>query len=293
MAFALRPREWFNLAKRHGWWQYLLHDDFYDEDGTAYQAEQDVEIPEQHPAPTLAEVRDDCDTLLDFTVARWHFSQDISVAWRSLNQSDVLRTIERRYAIVDNMDIQGTMLDVAACALAETGREFVSAAWNDFRKPGQLGSLAQASAACLAFEDGFSRVANALSDMDAKMRRENMYALSYFHVCETLDWIESNVLSPVTEEWGRLAAASRFNWGRAVSWLDAGRLVSLVALDALAAIVRPQSPLLRDYGPQLEDKPDQAAFEAVISQYVEHDPAPRVNKTVRFLVEHSDLLTLQ
>lgn len=25
-ARALRPVEWYNLAKRHGWWQFLLHD---------------------------------------------------------------------------------------------------------------------------------------------------------------------------------------------------------------------------------------------------------------------------
>jgi hypothetical protein len=31
LARALRPLEWYNLAKRHGWFTYLLHDDFYDE----------------------------------------------------------------------------------------------------------------------------------------------------------------------------------------------------------------------------------------------------------------------
>src|SRR5258707_12116757 len=29
------PLEWFNLAAKHGWRKYLLHDDFYDQDGTA------------------------------------------------------------------------------------------------------------------------------------------------------------------------------------------------------------------------------------------------------------------
>jgi hypothetical protein len=27
----LRPAEWYSLARRHGWRQHLLHDDFYDE----------------------------------------------------------------------------------------------------------------------------------------------------------------------------------------------------------------------------------------------------------------------
>ena len=53
-ARALRPFEWYNLAKRHGWYQFLLHDDFYDEDGTASQPEDGVECPGDFSAPSLA-----------------------------------------------------------------------------------------------------------------------------------------------------------------------------------------------------------------------------------------------
>ena len=293
MARALRPLEWFNLAKRHGWWQFLLHDDFYDEDGTAYQAEQEVEAPEQHPAPTLDDVCNDPNALLDFTVTQWHFRPDVARAWQALDQAEVLRTIEERYAIAGDIDIRAAMLDVAACSLAKTGGDFVAAAWDDFCQPRQLGTLAQASAACLPYDDGFARVVTALSRFDEKTRRDSMYALSYFHSRDTLDWIESNVASPVTEDWGRLAAASRFNWGRAASWFDTGRLVSLVALDALAAIVRPQSPLLRDYGPQLEDKPGLAVFRETLQTYLERDGVPRVKKRVEFLFQNSAMLTSQ
>ena len=293
MALALRPVEWFNLAKRHGWWQFLLHDDFYDEDGTAHQAKQEIEAPEQHLASTLNDVRGDPNALLDSTITQWHLRPDVATAWQALDQAEVLRTIEQRYATADDIDIQGMMLDVAACSLAETGADFVAAAWNDLCQPRQLGSLAQASAACLPYDVGFARVVNALSTYDESARRDTMYALSYFHCRDTLDWIESNVASPVTEDWGRLAAASRFNWGRAVSWLDTGRLVSLVALDALAAIVRPQSPLLRDYGPQLEDKPGLAVFRETLQSYLERDAAPRIKKTVEFLFQNSAILTSQ
>ena len=34
---SLRPREWFNLAVIHGPFEFLLHDDFYSEDGEACQ----------------------------------------------------------------------------------------------------------------------------------------------------------------------------------------------------------------------------------------------------------------
>jgi hypothetical protein len=38
-SLSLRPLEWFNLAAIHGPLEFYLHDDFYDEDGTAVQAD--------------------------------------------------------------------------------------------------------------------------------------------------------------------------------------------------------------------------------------------------------------
>ena len=80
-ARALRPIEWYNLAKRHGWYQFLLHDDFYDEDGTADQPTEDVERPSEFPAPTLDVVAGDPSLLLDFSITRWHFTRDLAAAW--------------------------------------------------------------------------------------------------------------------------------------------------------------------------------------------------------------------
>lgn len=67
MARALRPIEWYNLAKRHSWSRHLLHDDFYDEDGTATQPVQDVVDAASRPAPRLLEVAGDAETLLDYS----------------------------------------------------------------------------------------------------------------------------------------------------------------------------------------------------------------------------------
>src|SRR5207244_2293285 len=50
---ALRPIEWFNLAAVHGWNKFLLHDDFYDQDGSASQPDADNYSAEGMQAPTL------------------------------------------------------------------------------------------------------------------------------------------------------------------------------------------------------------------------------------------------
>ena len=94
MSLSLRPLEWYNLAKRHGWWQYHLHDDFYDEDGTAHQPEDDeIQTPELFPAPTLQEVANDPEKLLYFTITRWHLRQDVIDAWQQLPADAALKAI--------------------------------------------------------------------------------------------------------------------------------------------------------------------------------------------------------
>jgi hypothetical protein len=189
LARALRPIEWYNLAKRHGSWPFLLHDDLYDEDGTGSQPECDIESP------------------------------------------------------------------------------------------------------CLEHRDGFDRVVNGLSHRNEREKRGLMFSLSYFHSKEALDWIEANIFSPVTDAWGYLAAGSEFDWPRATNWLDHGRLLSLVALDALAAIIRPQTPLLHAYAPRLRQPPDFDTLKSVLEAYVERDNAPRVKMMTAFILKNAVVVT--
>ncbi|WP_235354805.1 hypothetical protein NSQ10_09570 [Bacillus sp. FSL R5-0432] len=59
LTYSLRPIEGYNLAVLHSPKQFLLHDDFYGEDGQAFQLEEDVVITKSEKAPTLQAVR--CD----------------------------------------------------------------------------------------------------------------------------------------------------------------------------------------------------------------------------------------
>lgn len=165
-ARALRPREWFNLAKTHGPGQFLLHDDFYGEDGTAYQPETNVKNADQFPIPALSEVQHDLELLLDFTITRWGLQPEVKTAWQTFDKSAVLQTLERRYAATNSIDVQSTILQVASFALMMEGQQFVTAAWADFREPRQLFSLATATNACIPLAEGFPLVASALSSLE-------------------------------------------------------------------------------------------------------------------------------
>lgn len=74
-----------------------------------------------------------------------------------------------------------------------------------------LVSLAQASAACLSFREGFDRVCGALDETEGTRKRDLMFGLSYFRSTEALDWIEKAIFEPITESWAYLAAASNVN----------------------------------------------------------------------------------
>ncbi|MHA3774781.1 hypothetical protein ACXR0O_24935 [Verrucomicrobiota bacterium sgz303538] len=290
-ARSLRPVEWYNLAKRHGWEQFLLHDDFYDDDGTATQPEDHVEAPNEHLAPTLAEVSGSAGLLLDYSVTRWHFEPELERAWAEVPKAEIRSALSHRFASTQNVCVRSRLLEVCASALRESGADLVRYAWGDYPAAVGLHCLAEASAACLPFREGFDRVTAALAQLDGAQKRDMISALGYFHSTEALDWIEQNVFVPITETWGYLAAASRIDWHRVERWLGHGRPLSLVAIDALAAIVRPRTPFLQKYGPGLHNPPTADQFKQVLLAYAERDNVPRVQQRTAYLITHADEIT--
>lgn len=286
----LRPVEWYNLAKRHGPGAFLLHDDFYDEDGTATQPEEDVEAPDRFPAPTFAEVAQVPEKLLDYSITRWHFDAELSNAWSALPQQAVLETLSRRFAASCNGEVRSTVLLTCASALHELGADLVRYAWGETSATISFASLGKASANCLPFREGFDRVASAIAESKSRAR-DLIYALSYFRSPEALDWIERQEIEPITESWGYLAAASKLEWTRVEKWLEVGRPLSLVAIDALRAIVKPMTPLLREYAPRLHQPPTLERFRQVLSEYAERDRVPRVQFRINQLLSESNSLT--
>ncbi len=290
MARALRPIEWYNLSKRHSWSRFLLHDDFYDQEGTACQPEHEVIDAASHPAPKLSDAVCDADAMLDYSITRWHLDKETKNAWRTIHAPSVLHAISTRFASTANRNIRSTCLKVAAITQEDSGADFIRYCWGEY--PGiDLISLAQASAACLPFREGFDKVCSALDTVGGRQKRDLMFALSYFRSMEALDWIETVVAEPITDSWGYLAAASDVDWQRIVVWFASGRPLSLVAIDTLRSIVRPMTLFLREHSPVLRDQPTREVFSTVLHGYKEIDPVPRVQQRIEWLLEHADSLT--
>ena len=92
----------------------------------------------------------------------------------------------------------------------------------------------------------------------------------------------------MTGDWGRLAAESRMSWPAAQAWLEQGRPLSLIALDAFLCYLPtgdPQVPIPPDFDP-----PDVRTFRAVLAQYRDRDNSPRVDRIVGQLIMNANTL---
>jgi len=286
---ALRPLEWFNLAALHSPWKYHLHDDFYDEQGAAYQPRIAIDEPERFPAPTLSQTANDPERLIDYTMSRWFLTGDIGSALAKHSPQRLLSVLNERVSSSPNVHIEARAYEV--CAEALKGE---AADWIRSRLPMHnrctLFHLSQACAECLPFEEGFSFVTEQLKSGDPKRRRERALALAWFRSAKVLDWIEAFVHEPFTEDWGRLAVLSNLDWSRVKSWLAKGRPLSLVALDALNACWHYDTVLLERFQPKLAGAWTEIEVRRRIEEYARQDPVPRVQRAVAAAISHMNRL---
>ena len=283
--FSLRPLEWYELAVIQGPSQFLLHEDFYDQDGTACQPEEDVVDADLFPAPTLEEVSGDVERLLDYARTRWSVERVVVEALGRHSKESVLRSLEMRVALNPNLEVKALAYEVCAEVLGVAAEEWIRAEWASFT-PGVLDPLANASAACLPNDEGHGRVVNALAKIPSKELFREAGALSWFRSEANLDWIERNISDPLLDDWGRLASLSNLKWERIVKWLASGRPLSLVALDALIACWHYNSTVLERFAPKLIEAAPVNEMNAVLNQYLESDSAPRVRKTIALIVSN-------
>lgn len=236
-AKALRPLEWFNLASIHGSGRYLLHDDFYDDQGEAAQPDEPVVAAERFPIPRADASPPDLDRILDRAVATSQVDAEAENVLSRFAPRRLLDAVRKRVAASKRADIHNVAYEVCGKVLGPAAGEWVRERWGA-AAPDVLFQLAHASAACLPLDEGFERTVGFLEALPTRARPDEIIALSWFRSERTLDWIEGQLqdpAQPIPEAWGRVAAVSRLSWHRVRRWIVAGRPLSLVALDALTA----------------------------------------------------------
>jgi len=305
--YALRPLEWFNLSALHGPFRYLLHSDFYScwdaHLGKAYVPRVPVETPERFPAPTLAQIAADQERLIDYAMTEAYLNtrpaQAVVTALVASAESldgktSLLASLQRRVAAsASNPHIEAHAYTLCARCLGPFAANWIRERWDaaDLYR-GPFPPLSQAAAGCLPFDEAWARVTDhltALMTIDTSSLADpslspwihaSALALVYFRSPRTLDWIEAHQEYAVPTFWGRTAALSRLSWPRAQSWLDAGPPLSHVALNAILACLRHDTPLTLWLQPHLEPPAPLEEMAAGLKTYASRDPTPDAQRDV-------------
>lgn len=282
---ALRPLEWFNLAVIHGPFEFHLHDDFYTEQGEACQPDGDDVDGSEFPCPTLDECASNAERLLDFALTRWWLKSDVVRAMRR-HETQMLSLIEARFAQTRNEFFHCRLAEAAGAVYGQRSSAWFRTVLRGSPLPDRL-SLLRAGYGCLPPQEGLATAMEALSGIPRTHLTGECLLLAYFQDPAVLDWIEANIAEPYTRQWGDLAAASRIDWARIARWLDRGRPLSLVALDALIVCTGPwpgASPLMRTLNPRLQAPAAASEIESAVRAYALRDPVPRVEDAARYIL---------
>ncbi|MCB9858218.1 MAG: hypothetical protein H6818_21235 [Phycisphaerales bacterium] len=283
-ALALRPLEWYHLASLHGPFEYYLHDDFYSEEGEACQPKQEVLDSELYPCPTLEESSDDLQSLLDYAGTRWFIEQPVIDEFRPY-ADELLDAVRERFERTRNPWFHERLAEIAAQVVGQQAAVWFAEVLDRFEPKRQV-PLLHAGHKCLPREQGLATAMTTLSHLDPVTAAQHCMLLAHFRDSSVLDWIERHVRDPITGQWGDLAAASSFAWDRALKWLQSGRPLSLVALDAMIACGGPrpnQSALMRELHPRMRADAPPESILAAIADYRQRDPSPRVSKSAEYI----------
>jgi hypothetical protein len=99
---ALSPAEWFRLVALHGRGTYWLWEDFYGDDGTAYQPTMPVPRGPDSRIPSLRHVKNNLEDLLDFIFVHQDDQDDEAAypkarkALARFKQADIIVALDRR-----------------------------------------------------------------------------------------------------------------------------------------------------------------------------------------------------
>jgi hypothetical protein len=289
LLYALRPLEFFNLASIHGHSGYL-HDDFYDfETGQATQPKIEVNQIEKFPFPELANIKSDLTKLVNYACVQYPISDDVITFLKSYKKTKLLNLLKKK--VEYNRAINYKAYEIAAKTLGLAAKDWIYEEWKN-KKENELLIFAQAISKCFDSGEAFEMITNEIESGEDKYLSDNITALLYLQSPKTLDWIEkiSGKIINVPANWGVLSAASEFSWTRAKTWLNKGRPLSLIALDALihcTTVEKQNQPLwLRKHPPTLLDSPTADIIANTITSYLETDRVPRTKSAVDQIIHN-------
>lgn len=139
-------------------------------------------------------------------------------------------------------------------------------------------------------EATFAWLSELLSMQRPSLRSSNANLIAYTGYKDAIAWLEDNVASPVTTDWGEAAALLGADWYRIEDWLRSERPKQLMALDALYAYRLPapnMSALAQIAAPALENAPSEQELKFVLEKTMESGSNPRIRQTIERMMNYT------
>lgn len=287
---ALRPLEFFNLTAIHGH-SFYLHDDFYDyETGEATQPDIEVLHPDKFPFPDFDQIKNNLDRLIDFAFVQYFTNDNVIKQLNQFDKNEMLKTIDKK--VKYNRAINYKAYEIVGKVIGNAAKDWIKAEWAN-KQENELLIFAEAISKCLDFDEAFEILTNEIESKEDKYLSENISALLYFQSDKTLDWIEKVIrrTNNISTNWGTLAATSQFSWVTADKWLNIGRPISLVAIDALLFCTTPgdrqnQAFWLQQNPPKLTDNPRPEIIANKLKDYLAKDNVPRTKSAINKIIDN-------
>jgi hypothetical protein len=262
-----------------------LHDDLYEEDGEACQPEEDVFVTKKDKAPTLRAVRNDLESLLDFSITRWFLEDDVINALKKHDTQKTLSSVKSRFYETENYEVKSRMLEIVADVLGTSASGWVRELWENYDAE-FLYPISWATASSLPAEEGLNNIFEKLKLVSEKELPIAAFTCLYrFRSSNILDWIESTC-TIFNDNWGRLAAVCCPTWERMKSWLNKGRPLSLIALDTMANCVKGYGDIyVEQFSPKILGT-EISEVDQVLNEYFQIDGVPRVKKKLSRIMEN-------
>ncbi|UTR10118.1 hypothetical protein MM300_19915 [Evansella sp. LMS18] len=193
--YSLKPIEWYNLAVIHSPKKFLVHDDFYDDNGEATQPEEEVYVSDNYMAPTLENVKNDLELLLDFSITRWFLEGEVIYALNQHDKVSLLNSVKHRFYDTVNYDVKSRMLEIIADVLGDVASDWVRELWDNY-DDSFLIQLSWAASSSLPAKEGLKYIFGKLESLSDKELIMSVFScLHRFRSIEVLDWIENNCIT--------------------------------------------------------------------------------------------------
>ena len=139
-------------------------------------------------------------------------------------------------------------------------------------------------------EATFTWLAELLSMQRPSLRSSNASLIAYTGHKDAIAWLENNVVSRVSTNWGEAVALLGADWNQIKGWLQSEKPKQLMALDALYAYRLPapnMSGFAQIAAPSLENAPSEQELIFVLEETLSSGGNPRMRQTIERIMKYT------